>query len=38
MKSNVNNYLISISDIYIANLEDVIVFKSSLREINYLTT
>ena len=38
MKLNVNNYFVSISNIYTANLENVIAFKSSLEKSNYLTT
>ena len=38
MKLNINNYLISISNIYTTNLENIIIFKSDLEEINYLIT
>ena len=38
MELNVNNYLVPAPDIYTADSEDVIAFKSSLGEINYLVT
>ena len=38
IKSNINSYLILILNIYITNLENIIVFKSNLEKINYLTT